>query len=155
MIECFFSCESYRIDVGPRTAKKVSEKFSREYTGLDTLIRTDGYYYRKDDTGLLHEPFIMSNDREFHILYVQYENHNRIQEKFGNNTPTARGKGSYTLSGDTIKARWAMPYQIGCYFIFSEEYSDKFLSDGIRYNIAQQAHYLHLKQLRDYSFGSV
>ena len=121
MTKCFFSCGS--ADLCNRTeAKHVLENFSREYTGLDTLIRIDGYYYSEDGTGLLHEPFIMSNNREFHILYVQYKNHNQIQEKFRDDTPTGRGRGSYTLSNDTIKVRWAMPYQIGCYHIYSEQY---------------------------------
>jgi len=121
IIGSFFSCESYRIGIDSRSAKIVSENFSREYTRLDTLIRIDGYYYHEDGTRLI-SPFIMSNNREFQILYVRYESHIQIQEKFGNNTPTARGKGSYTLSGDTIKVRWAMPYQIGCYHIYSEQY---------------------------------
>lgn len=120
--ECFVSCESYRIGVDSRTAKNVSENFSREYTGLDTLIRTDGYYYHEDSTGL-NSPFMMSNDREYYTLYVQYKNHIQIQEGFRNKSDkSGRGKGNYTLSGDTIKVRWAMPFQIGCYDIFSQQY---------------------------------
>ena len=121
VIKCFFSCGCIFLD-HPSGVKRVSENFPREYTGLDTLIRIDGYYYHEDGTGLLHEPFIVSNNREFHILYGQYKNHNRIQEKFRDDTPTGRGKGNYTLSGDTIKVRWAMPYQFKCYDIYSGEY---------------------------------
>jgi len=120
MTKCFFSCNI--ISFGNQSeVKRMLESFSREYTGLDTLIRIDGYYYHEDGTRL-PSPFIMSNNGEFRILQVRYENHFQIQEKFGNNTPTARGRGSYTLSGDTITARWAMPYQIGCYHIFSGQY---------------------------------
>ena len=122
MTESFFSCGS-SADLCNRTeAKQVLGNFSREYTGLDTLIRTDGYYYYEDSTGLLHEPFILSNNGELHILYIQYKNHIELQEKFGNNTPTGRGRGSYTLSGDTIKVRWAMPFQFNCYDVFSGQY---------------------------------
>ena len=121
MTECFFSCGSTNF-CNRKEAKDVLENFSREYTGLDTLIRIDGYYYHEDSAGLLHEPFIMSNNGELHILHVQYKNHNRIQEKFRDNTPTARGRGSYTLSGDTINVRWAMPFQFNCYDVFSEQY---------------------------------
>ena len=121
MTKCFFSCNI--ISFGNQSeVKRMLESFSREYTGLDTLIRTDGYYYHEGRMGLLHEPFIMSNNGEFHILYVQYKNHNRIQERFRDNTPVSRGRGGYTLSGDTITVRWAMPYQIGCYHIFSGQY---------------------------------
>ncbi|MCL1932216.1 MAG: hypothetical protein FWF53_00165 [Candidatus Azobacteroides sp.] len=124
MTECFFSCgDGLRFAVNSRTVKDVSINFSREYTGLDTLIRIDGYYYHEDGTGLLHEPFIMSNDREFNILYVRYKNHNQIQEDFRNQSDkTGRGKGNYTLSGDTIKVRWAMPFQWAGYNIFSQQY---------------------------------
>jgi phosphate-selective porin len=100
----------------------VLKDFSREYTGLDTLIRTDGYYYHEDSDGL-HEPFTMSKYGEFQILYVQYKNQNRIQEGFRNdNDKSGIGRGSYTLSGDTIKARWAMSFQYDCYEIFSQQY---------------------------------
>ena len=122
MTESFFSCGSSADLCNRKEAKYVLENFSREYTGLDTLIRTDGYYYYEDSTGLLHEPFILSNNGELHILYIQYKSHIELQEKFGNNTPTGRGRGSYTLSGDTIKVRWAMPFQFNCYDVFSGQY---------------------------------
>ena len=121
MTKCFFSCSS--VDFCNRTeAKNVLKNFSREYTGLDTLIRTDGYYYHEGRMGLLHEPFIMSNNGELHILYIQYKSHVELQEKFRNNTPTGRGRGSYTLSGDTITVRWAMPFQFNCYDVFLGKY---------------------------------
>jgi hypothetical protein len=120
MIECFFSCG--RTDFCYRTeAKRVLNNFSREYTGIDTLIRIDGYYYHDDGTSLL-TPFMLSNNGEFHISHSQYKNHIQIQEEFKNNTPVSRGKGSYTLSGDTITVRWAMPFQYDCYDIFSQQY---------------------------------
>lgn len=119
--KCFFSCGSADL-CNRKDAKRVLNNFSREYTGLDTLIRTGGYYYHEDSTGLLHEPFIISKNGEFHILYVQYKNHDRIQGRFGDNEPVSKGKGSYALSGDTIKARWAMPFQWDCYDVFSGQY---------------------------------
>jgi len=120
--ESFFSCGSSTDLCNRREAKQVLENFSRAYTGLDTLIRTDGYYFHEDSTGLLHEPFMMSNNGELHILYIQYKSHIELQEKFKNNTPTGRGRGSYTLSGDTIKVRWAMLFQFNCYNVFSGQY---------------------------------
>lgn len=120
---CSISCESYQVGVNSRTAKNVSEHFSREYTGLDTLIRIDGYYYNINDTGLLFSPFMVSNNREFNILYYQTNNHNRIQHLFSSKSyNSAKGTGYYSLSGDTIKARWAIPYQFNSYDIFSQQF---------------------------------
>jgi hypothetical protein len=116
----FFSCGS--ADLCNRTeVKRVLNNFSREYTELDTLIRIDGYYYHEDSTRL-RTPFMLSNNGEFYILYVQYQNHIQIQERFRDDTPVSKGRGSYTLSGDTITVRWAMPFQYDCYDIFSQQY---------------------------------
>ena len=118
MAVCFVSCGS-----NVREAKRVSKDFTREYTYLDTLIRIDGYYYREDSAGL-GGPFMVSNNSEFQILHVRYKNHIQIQEEFRNDKSdkSGKGKGNYTLSGDTIKVRWALPYQIWCYDIFSQQY---------------------------------
>ena len=122
MAVCFASCGSNNNICNPREAKRIMENFAREYTGLDTLIRIDGYYYQEDGTRL-PSPFVASNNGEFQILHVRYENHIQIQEGFRNKSDkSGRGKGSYTLSGDTIKVRWAEPFQTGCYIIFSEQY---------------------------------
>lgn len=123
MAVCFVSCGSSNNICNPREAKRVMENFAREYTGLDTLIRVDGYYYCEDSTGL-STPFMVSNNGEFQILYVLYKNHNRIQEGFRNDKfdKSGRGKGNYTMSGDTIKVRWAMSFQYSCYDIFSQQY---------------------------------
>jgi hypothetical protein len=121
MTKCFFSCGS--TDLCNRTeAKHVLGNFSKEYTGLDTIIRTDGYYYHEDSTGLLPRPFMLSNNGEIHILHVRFHNHIQIQERFRDNASVSRGRGSYTLSGDTITARWAVPFQFNCYDIFSGQY---------------------------------
>jgi hypothetical protein len=124
MTVCLFSCGS--IDLCYRKeAKRVLKDFSREYTGLDTLIRIDGYYYHEDGTRV-PSPFMLSNNGEFHILHVRYENHIQIQEDFrkgkSDKDKSGRGFGHYTLSGDTIKAGWAMLFQYDCYNIFSQQY---------------------------------
>ena len=123
MAVCFVSCGSSNNICNPREAKRIMENFAREYTGLDTLIRIDGYYYHEDDTEL-RTPFMVSNNGEFLIFHVIFRNHNRIQERFRNekSEKSGKGRGSYTMSGDTIKVRWAMPFQIGCYDTFSQQY---------------------------------
>jgi hypothetical protein len=89
-------------------------------TGIDTLIRIDGYYYREESTGL-GGPFMVSNNGEIQIFHAILKDHNRIQENF-KNEKSHRGRGNYILLGDTIKVRWALPFQTGCYTIFSEQY---------------------------------
>jgi len=132
---CFFSCLGgcfcYQAEV------KRIKNFPREYTGLDTLIRTDGYYYQADNpsdaylnfyptpfkTEVNGPAFIISNNREFYILHVNFKNHIQIQEGFRNKSDkSGRGRGYYTLSGDTIKVKWVMPFEFNCYDIFSDQY---------------------------------
>jgi len=43
------SCICYHIKTY-RAAKEISRDFERKYTGLDTLIRLDGYYYYQDSS---------------------------------------------------------------------------------------------------------
>ena len=120
MLVCFASCFGGR---NFQEAKRVSENFAREYTGIDTLIKIDGHYYREDGTGF-GSPFMMSNNGEFQVFRTISENHIQIQEDFKDvkSRLAARGRGNYTLSGDTIKVSWALPYQTRCYEIFSEQY---------------------------------
>jgi hypothetical protein len=136
MAAYFLSCGSTDL-CNRKEAKSVLNNFAREYTGLDTLIRIDGYYYYEDSTTVLDphlflvpkegnpflcHPLILSNDSEFKTYYASYINHTYIQEDFRKNPSAARGRGSYTLSGDTINVRWAMPFQYDCYNIFSQQY---------------------------------
>ena len=111
---CFISCANYW------EAMWVSKDFPKEYTGLDTLIRIDGYYYLEDNTGIV-SPFRLSNNGSFLMASGLYKdkNHTQIQEQF---RTRYIHKGSYILSGDTIKIRWAMVYDLTCYEIFSEQY---------------------------------
>ena len=123
MTICVISCNSQRIGVDSKTAKNVSENFPKIYTGLDTLIRIDGYYYQEDNSKVNGAAFMLSSNGEFNILYVQFKNHIQIQEAFRNKSDkSGRGKGNYTLSGDTMTVRWAMPFQFNSYDIFSQQY---------------------------------
>jgi len=121
MTESLFSCGSSTDFCNRKEAKYVLGNFSREYTGLDTLIRTDGYYYHEDNTGLLHGPIIMSKNGEFQTHYAILKSHNQIQEWL-RKYDSQKGKGSYILSGDTITVKWAMLFQFNCYNVFSGQY---------------------------------
>ena len=97
----------------------ISKNFMRENTGLDTLIRIDGYYYNEDSTWL-RAPFIISNNKEFQIYFVRFESHKEIQEILGNKNFISNG--NYTLLGDTINVQWIGKYGFRSYVIYSEQY---------------------------------
>ena len=113
MSVCFASCVNYW------EAMSVSKKFHREYTGIDTLISIDGYYYFEDSTGL-NTPIIISKDGGFKIYQFGYfntqEELQNVINRFG------YSKGSYTLVDDTIKIKWAFLFDLMSYYITSEKY---------------------------------
>ena len=91
---------------------------SREYTGLDTLIRIDGYYYREENTRLV-APFIISNNGEFKVFFNRFETHEEIQ----NPADYLRvWYGGYILTNDTIKIEWLLKYRFEYCRIYSEQY---------------------------------
>jgi len=102
-----------------REARNVSKNFSKEYTGLDTLIKLDGYYYYEDSTELCF-PLVFSKNSEFKTLFSRFKTHEELQNiirrsEIGN-------YGTYTLVGNIINVKWASRYNPGCYEIFSEQY---------------------------------
>lgn len=100
-------------------AMRISKNFPKEYKGLDTLIRIDGYYYREDSTGL-HQPFFFLKNSEFKMYYVgRLKTHGSVQSIINSLEPSS---GNYTLSGDTIKTTWVVPYALGHYKIYSEKF---------------------------------
>ena len=112
---CLVSCVN-------REVRRISKNFPRVYTGIDTLIRIDGYYYYEDITGLLNTPIIISNDGGFLRFRGGWmENHVEVQEYIERVRRLETG-GSYTLSGDTIKARWADKYELVSYHIVSAKF---------------------------------
>ena len=105
-------------------AMRISKNFIKEYTGLDTLIRIDGYYYMEDSTSVI-SPFIFSNDNTFQISPGRYnhKNHAYIQKGLQEDIGTRwMCKGNYNLLGDTIKTKWVIPYALGGYYIYSGRY---------------------------------
>jgi len=100
-------------------AKRIIKKYDREYTEIDRLIRIDGYYYKEDSIGL-NWPFMLTDNGKFRLFRARFDSHSRIQESFIENKYLE--KGSYSLSGDTIKIRWAFRYDLGAYEIFSAQY---------------------------------
>jgi hypothetical protein len=115
-------------------AMRVSKNFPKEYTGLDTLIRIDGYYYMEDSTGV-KLPFFFSKNGEFKIFSLgKMKSHEELQRIINSFIPfdknyTVLGdtmfqshNGNYTLSGNTINIKWTRPYALGHYRVYSEKY---------------------------------
>ena len=90
--------------------------FVEAHTGLDTLIRIDGYFYRSDSIWL-NLPFILLDNGRVYTTNGRFSTHNQIQEFF-NHSPNRRRNAYYTLSNDTIKIRSASRFDFMSYDIF-------------------------------------
>jgi hypothetical protein len=115
MTICLTSCGSY-----PREAMQI-KNFKKEYTGLDTLIRIDGYYYYEYYVGLELRItlFAFSKDGEFK-RFNAFDTHKELQSTL-NDPKFWRGEyGNYTIVGDTIKAKLTRRFQIISYDLFEE-----------------------------------
>ena len=94
--------------------------FVEEYTGLDTLIRIDGYYYHDDGRWIMSPILFSNNGRCFTAYSTLDNNHDRVQEWIKSSRFFNRGY--YILYSDTIKVRWAMRFQPCSFFIFSRKF---------------------------------
>jgi len=99
----------------------VSKNFAKDYTGIDTLIRIDGYYYRENiSESKSLSPFILSKNSEIQAFFFIFKSHEDIKQYISSQSKPFYG--NYVLMGDTIKIRWAEKYDLGSYRIFSEQY---------------------------------
>ena len=122
MTKCFSSCSIISFGNQPEV-KRMLKSFSREYTGLDTLIKMDGYYYyeyydvdRNNNTELRITSFVFSGNGEFN-RYGFFRTHESLQR---NITTLKSYNGFYTVVDDTIKTKWVEKFQIGMYILFEE-----------------------------------
>lgn len=114
IIICLASCRGFV------EAMRISKNIG-EYTGIDTLIKIDGYYYLEDSSGL-NTPILISKDGEFYVFPAgRMASHIEVQEYISRVKRILR-EGSYTISGDTINARWTRRIGLVSYLIFSEKY---------------------------------
>ena len=116
---CIVSCNNYW------EAMRISKKFSKEYSGLDTLIRLDGYYYREDSIRFMYED--KAGLKISTAIFSKHHGFNtsgyfNTHEAFHNQVSLKSYNGSYILSGDTIKARSVSIYDLMSYNIFSEQF---------------------------------
>ena len=111
-----------------REARRI-KNFTRQYTGLDTLIRIDGYYYREyfDITEVVREYY---PDNRFRITYAIfsenggfrgsgfYITHGILQD----HAYSSPYDGYYTIVGDTIKISSQRKFQLGMWHLFEDYY---------------------------------
>jgi len=124
MIVCAVSCAC-----NLREAKRI-KNFPREYTGLDTLIRIDGYYYREyfDFTEVVREYY---PDNRFTITWIIFSENGgfkgansffRTHKSLQNSANSRPYDGYYTIVGDTIKAKGRVKFQPMMWNLFERHY---------------------------------
>jgi hypothetical protein len=116
MILYFVSCNSLNYGCNQQEAKRV-KNFIKKHTGLDTLIRIDGYYYYEYYEGaeLRITSFIFSGNGEFKRFGFF-----RTRESLQSTINLRPFNGNYTIEGDTIKTIWVSKFQMGMYDLFEE-----------------------------------
>ena len=126
MTVCVVSCVCNKREA--RRIRKVAKEY--RYTGFDTLIRIDGYYYREhfDITEVVREHY---PDNRFRITWIIFSKsggfkggdsffrtHDELQD-YANSRPY---NGYYTVVGDTIKAKGHRKFQLGMWNLFEVHY---------------------------------
>jgi len=99
----------------------ISNNYTKEYTGIDTLIKINGYYYESSEID--YGPIVLTNYGGFYRYYILFNSHSHINEFITKNHSTYTGhKGSYKVFNDTIKAKWVRKYDLGSYDIYEEHF---------------------------------
>jgi len=102
--------------VNYNTAKKVINH-PKEYTGIEQLIRIDGYYFESSED--VYSPFILKSNGGYLRYFFKFHSH----DSFIDNASFLRSsKGSYTISNDTIKIIWANGFDMFSYHIHEEHF---------------------------------
>jgi hypothetical protein len=103
---CLTLC--YACFAGYREARQITVHYPREYTGIDTLIRIDGYYcgiYK----GHFSRPFMLSENGEYTGNLARYASHDQIIADFNEFYPKI-SKGNYQVVNDTITVNTTAKY---------------------------------------------
>jgi hypothetical protein len=102
------------------TAKDITKNSLREYNGIDTLIKINGYYFETCEQNLC-SPFFLSKKGEFVVIYGVFHSHDEIHNYINTYYPLPP-LGNYSISNDTIKAKFVRKYDFEAYDIFEEQY---------------------------------
>lgn len=85
------------------------------YTGIDQLIRIDGYFFEESQN--VYSPFIFWDNGKHTKYFFRFGSHKEIHENLDFLEP---GKGYYTISNDTITVRWVRSYNRFSYHAYEE-----------------------------------
>ncbi len=109
----------YSCSLNYNTARDIKERYSREYNGIDTLLKIDGYYYESSEESF--SPFVLTSYGGFYKYFVKFDSHADIHG-FINDVYPPPFRGNYKISNDIIKAKWVSKYDLGKYDIFEEHF---------------------------------
>jgi hypothetical protein len=94
------------------------KNYPREFTGIEQLIRIDGYYFYQDTESIVF-PFVFTNDGEYLLLPTAFNNHEEfhhfLQQNFNPRITSYPESGIHTIKNDTIKTRRISKYEIWSY----------------------------------------
>ncbi|MDR2084292.1 MAG: hypothetical protein LBP67_04790 [Bacteroidales bacterium] len=111
LVFLFCSC-----GINYKQARQIIKNPKKDYTGIDTIIRINGYYYNQRIDGI-HYPFFLKTNGEFLIYKYNLNSKKKFEEDvFTFNIPD---KGYYDISNDTLKIIYAGKFQIFSYDIYS------------------------------------
>jgi hypothetical protein len=98
-----YSCNGYK------EARQITNHFPKQYNGVDTLIRIDGYYYGIYGDFLGSRPFILSENGEYSGTLGRFDSHDQIIAFFSEYYPKIRN-GNYQVVNDTITVNTTAKY---------------------------------------------
>ncbi len=110
---CLTLC--YACFAGYREARQITEHYPREYTGIDTLIRIDGYYYGLCKVDLC-SPFMLSENGKYTGRFGIFDTHDQITADFYEFYHRIF-KGQFQVVEDTITVNTARKYSPWSYDI--------------------------------------
>lgn len=93
---------------GYKEARQISRHSPRDYTGIDTLIRIDGYYYGLCKVGLC-SPFMLSENGKYTGRFGIFDTHDRITADFYKFYHRIFN-GQFQVDGDTITVNTTRKY---------------------------------------------
>ena len=109
----------YSCSLNYNAARDIKDRYSREYTGIDTLIQINGYYYISSKEA--NSPFVLTTYGGFYKYFAKFACHDNFQDYISNVYPSST-RGNYKISNDIIKAKWVSKYDLGIYDIFEEHF---------------------------------
>lgn len=115
LIFLFTGCNNYI------AAWRIKYNYSKEYNGVDTLIRTDGYYYEKCIPDVCM-PTVFLPDGSFFRIGARFLGLSVVEATIKERGMTKNARGNFFIRGDTLIAQSVVEYQITCYDLYETYY---------------------------------